>query len=89
MIGWMKNRVTFHYLGEYPALTGKNGGNLMIPKYPYYSQETQCKQVPITFPPQHQDRQPGLEYLMCPLPIADNPAYKGSGKLAGKVHYGG
>ncbi|MFX3633996.1 MAG: SDR family oxidoreductase [Candidatus Pristimantibacillus sp.] len=57
----------------------------MIPIYPYYSQENQCKQEPITFPPQHQDRQPGLEYLMSPLPISDNPAYKGSGKLAGKV----
>lgn len=57
----------------------------MIPMYPYYGQETKCKQVPITFPPQHQDRQPGLEYLMNPIPISNNPAYKGSGKLAGKV----
>ncbi|GGH15246.1 SDR family oxidoreductase [Paenibacillus segetis] len=57
----------------------------MIPMYPYYSQEIQCKQVPITFPPQHQDKQPGLEYLMNPLPISDNPEYKGSGKLSGKV----
>ncbi|MNO52826.1 General stress protein 39 [compost metagenome] len=57
----------------------------MIPKYPYYSEEVQCKRVPVTFPPQHQDRQPGLEYLMNPIPISDNPEYKGSGKLAGKV----
>lgn len=57
----------------------------MIPIYPYYSQETKCKQVPVTFPPQHQDRQPGLEYLMQPTPISDNPEYKGSGKLKGKV----
>ncbi|MCK9858748.1 SDR family oxidoreductase [Paenibacillus sp. ATY16] len=57
----------------------------MIPYYPYYSQETKCKQVPVTFPPQHQDRQPGLEYLMNPTPISDNPEYKGSGKLKGKV----
>ncbi|MBB6735260.1 SDR family oxidoreductase [Cohnella zeiphila] len=57
----------------------------MIPTYPYYSQMTQCKQVPITFPPQHQNRQPGLEYLMNPVPISDNPEYRGSGKLAGKV----
>lgn len=57
----------------------------MIPKYPYYSYEEKCKQVPITFPPQHQDVQPGLEYVMNPLPISDNPEYKGSGKLAGKV----
>ncbi|MDA5107937.1 SDR family oxidoreductase [Brevibacillus thermoruber] len=57
----------------------------MIPMYPYYSYETRCRQVPLTFPPQHQDVQPGLEYLMNPLPISDNPEYKGSGKLAGKV----
>ncbi|ACT00572.1 SDR family oxidoreductase [Paenibacillus sp. JDR-2] len=57
----------------------------MIPIYPYYSQETKCQQVPVTFPPQHQDRQPGLEYLMNPTPISDNPGYKGSGKLKGKV----
>jgi len=57
----------------------------MIPHYPYFGQETKCKQEPITFPPQHQDRQPGLEYKMFPLPISDNPAYKGSGKLSGKV----
>ncbi|MCR2803884.1 SDR family oxidoreductase [Paenibacillus soyae] len=57
----------------------------MIPYYPYYGYETKCEQEPITFPPQHQDRQPGLEYLMNPAPISDNPGYKGSGKLAGKT----
>ncbi|WP_191566410.1 SDR family oxidoreductase [Metabacillus idriensis] len=57
----------------------------MIPKYPYFGYETHCKQVPITFPPQHQKVQPGLEYLMKPIPISDNPEYKGSGKLKGKV----
>jgi hypothetical protein len=34
--------------------------------YPYYGSETQCKEVPLTFPPQHQDRQPGFEYVMGP-----------------------
>jgi NAD(P)-dependent dehydrogenase (short-subunit alcohol dehydrogenase family) len=57
----------------------------MIPKYPYFGYETRCQQVPITFPPQHQNVQPGLEYLMQPIPISDNPKYKGSGKLKGKV----
>lgn len=38
-----------------------------------------------TFPPQHQDKQPGLEYMMNPLPIFDRESYKGSGKLEGKV----
>ncbi|NEZ44773.1 SDR family oxidoreductase [Paenibacillus alvei] len=57
----------------------------MIPMIPYYSYETQCRQLPLPFPPQHQNVQPGLEYLMCPQPISDNPGYKGSGKLTGKV----
>lgn len=45
----------------------------------------ECKRVPITFPAQHQPVQPGLEYLMHPRPIFDNPDYKGSGKLKNKV----
>lgn len=57
----------------------------MIPMYGYYGYETRCRQEPITFPPQHQNVQPGLEYLMNPVPISDNPGYRGSGKLDGKV----
>ncbi|GAA4716429.1 SDR family oxidoreductase [Brevibacillus fulvus] len=57
----------------------------MYPIYPYYSKEVKCQEVPITFPPQHQEVQPGLEYLMVPAPISDNPYYRGSGKLANKV----
>ncbi|WP_025688734.1 SDR family oxidoreductase [Paenibacillus zanthoxyli] len=52
---------------------------------PYYGSEVQCKQIPLTFPPQQQYRQPGLEFLMVPRPIYDNPNYKGSGKLQGKA----
>jgi len=37
-----------------------------------------------TFPPQHQNRQPGREAEMNPQPQYDNPAYKAAGKLAGK-----
>lgn len=36
-------------------------------------------------PPQHQDRQPGRESAMSPRPRAEDPAYRGSGKLRGKV----
>ena len=36
-------------------------------------------------PEQRQDRQPGLESLMVPRPIIENPDYQGSGKLKGKV----
>ena len=39
----------------------------------------------ILAPAQSQDDQPGMEYLMDPLPIFDNPNYKGSDKLCGKV----
>ncbi|QMV42881.1 SDR family oxidoreductase [Cohnella cholangitidis] len=57
----------------------------MVPMYPYYGYRLRCRQEPITFPPQHQNVQPGLEYLMNPLPISDNPGYRGNGKLAGKI----
>jgi len=36
-------------------------------------------------PAQHQARQPGLEAKMRPKPQAENPAYRGSGKLQNKV----
>lgn len=39
----------------------------------------------IMAPEQSQPNQPGMEYLMTPRPIFDNPMYKGSGKLKGKV----
>ncbi|AEG60390.1 SDR family oxidoreductase [Desulforamulus ruminis] len=57
----------------------------MIPMYPYVGKETKCEEKPITFPPQHQARQPGLEYLMNPIPISENPSYLGSSKLMNKV----
>ncbi len=57
----------------------------MYPKYPYYGMEKQCKDVPITFPPQHQNRQPGFEYLLDPRPISENPESLGSCKLQNKV----
>ena len=41
--------------------------------------------LPRSFPPQHQCIQPGIESLMYPPPIFDNPDYKGSGKLKNKV----
>lgn len=57
----------------------------MYPVYPYESYEKQCKNIPITFPAQHQEKQPGVEYVMSPLPIFDDPDRKGSGKLEGKI----
>jgi NAD(P)-dependent dehydrogenase (short-subunit alcohol dehydrogenase family) len=40
---------------------------------------------PQEFPPQHQDRQPGIEAEMDPEPLHDDPEYRGSGKLRDKV----
>jgi NAD(P)-dependent dehydrogenase (short-subunit alcohol dehydrogenase family) len=57
----------------------------LIHYYPYFGYITECKRRPITFPPQHQPVQPGLEYLMFPRPIFNNPDYTGSGKLKNKV----
>ena len=39
----------------------------------------------IIAPEQSQEKQPGLEYVMEPLPIFDNPKYIGSGRLKDKV----
>lgn len=36
-------------------------------------------------PPQHQRRQPGLESRMRPRPESEDPDYRGSGKLTGRV----
>lgn len=55
------------------------------PMYPHYGKITRYKDVPITVPEQRQYRQPGVESLMVPKPIIENPNYKGSGKLEGKV----
>ena len=44
-----------------------------------------CKKYKVQFPPQSQNTQPGMEYLMHPRPIFNNPNYKSSGKLQGKV----
>ena len=44
-----------------------------------------CTKFKVEFPPQEQEVQPGMEYLMTPRPIFDNPNYKPSGKLKNKV----
>ena len=43
------------------------------------------KYFPKRFPAQHQDCQPGIESWMEPLPVFDDPCYRGSGKLRGKT----
>lgn len=48
-----------------------------------YGYLTDCREIPITFPPQHQDRQPGFEYVMDPHPTSE--CGKGCRKLGGKA----
>lgn len=55
------------------------------PLYPNYGKITRYEDIAITVPEQRQYRQPGIERLMVPRPIIENPHYKGSGKLKGKV----
>lgn len=60
----------------------------MIFLYPVYKsigKKEKYEEVKLLFPPQHQDGQPGLEYLMQPRPISNNPYYMGSCKLKDKV----
>ena len=54
--------------------------------YNYYG-DTGIKSLKydILAPEQEQHKQPGMEYLMTPRPIFDNPNYIGSGKLKNKV----
>ena len=57
----------------------------MYPEYSYVGyKEEMCKQL-IAFPLEHQDKQPGIEAIMNPAPIFDNPNYIASNKLKDKV----
>ena len=57
----------------------------MYPEYPYLNYKTEMFRTPITFPAQHQNMQPGMEFLMNPVPIFENPDWVSSNKLQGKV----
>ncbi|MGG5252860.1 SDR family oxidoreductase [Neobacillus sp. SM06] len=59
--------------------------NQTYPMYPNYGKITRYEDVALTVPEQRQVHQPGLESLMVPRPIIENPYYKGSEKLVGKV----
>ncbi len=58
--------------------------------YPFHARkaidkELKCEEIPIYFPAQHQNRQPGMEYLMKPLPIYDIPSICENKRLHNKV----
>lgn len=55
------------------------------PNIPYIDYKDQNVRIPITFPAQHQNVQPGIEFEMKPLPIFENPNYIPSNKLCDKV----
>ncbi len=48
-----------------------------------YGSVQECQDISFSFPPQHQDRQPGFEYVMNPRPISQRP--KSNRKLENKV----
>ena len=60
-----------------------NYGNDYYKYYDKYGIKSTVYQI--LAPEQSQDVEPGMEYLMKPLPIFDNPNYIGSGKLKNKV----
>ena len=55
------------------------------PEYPYIGYKDENLKTPLTFPKQHQDVQPGIESIMNPAPIFENPNTIPSGKLKDKV----
>ena len=57
----------------------------MYSEYPYIGYKDENVRTPLTFPKQHQNVQPGMEYEMNPLPIFEDPTYIPSNKLYGKV----
>lgn len=63
----------------------KKSAEQSYPLYPNYGKITRYEDIPITVPEQRQLRQPGVEKMMVPRPIIENPNYRGSGKLVGKV----
>ena len=53
--------------------------------YQHFGYVKKCETVPVTFPPQFQPQHPGIESLMIPRPIFENPHYTGSNKLLNKA----
>lgn len=56
----------------------------MESKNTYLGYLKECTEVPVTFPPQHQDEQPGREYRMKPAPVSERRQAEG-GRLSGKA----
>lgn len=57
----------------------------MYPKHEPIDTHQKCDDIPVHFPPQSQPWHPGLEYLMEPRPISENPHRPHSHKLLDRV----
>lgn len=66
-------------------MSESNRNKKSYPMYPNYGKITRYEDIAITVPEQRQFRQPGIENVMVPRPIIENPHYHGTGKLKGKV----
>jgi NAD(P)-dependent dehydrogenase (short-subunit alcohol dehydrogenase family) len=55
------------------------------PMVPNYGSIMKCENIKLEHPPQTQPQQPGIEAIMVPRPISENPNYIGTGKLLDKV----
>ncbi len=53
--------------------------------FPYFGTVTKCEDIPVEFPAQYQPQQPGIQSIMIPQPISENPNHIGTGKLLNKV----
>ena len=53
-----------------------HGSNLSCLSIPWFDKRVGIQ--PIAFPPQHQEQQPGMEWLMMPPPIFDYAGYTGA-----------
>lgn len=72
-------------LQQYQSLFLNHSVTSPYPLYPLYGKITQYQEVPLTVPEQRQLRQPGHENMMVPRPMVEDPNYRGSEKLEGKV----
>ncbi|PLR95151.1 NAD(P)-dependent oxidoreductase [Bacillus sp. T33-2] len=79
------NQMELQQLQQTQQMFEANRVNEPYPMYPNYGIIKRYEEIPINLPEQRQLRHPGVESLMVPRPIIENPNYHGTGKLQGKV----
>ncbi len=80
-----KNQMKLQQIQQLQQAFDANKVEHPYPMYPNYGKITKYEEIPLNLPEQRQLFHPGVEGLMVPRPIIENPNYKGSGKLKGKV----